>query len=505
VLARTEQGPNQKVQRKNHEVPIGYPVGLLELWVIPHEASLKCGLSPSYEESVIENKRQVLICDDDSLYHLTLKAALKPKYECRSAYTSDEALAILRNHSVDVLLLDVQMRTPTEGLEAISKVLEFDPDLPIVMISGNIGFETVKKALTLGAVDYIPKDFNPDDLKHVLQRVLERKALIARREQQNFEVGEEQKKRILIGDSSPIKEVRRLIDKFASSPANVMIFGETGCGKEVVARLLRGKTPDGTLAPFVAVDSSTIQSSMAESTLFGHERGAFTGAEKMNKGVFEEANGGVVYFDEIANMPLGIQVKLLRVVQEKEVIRLGSTRTIKLDFRVVCASNRDLDEMVGQGSFKPDLLQRLNVLPIRLPPLRERIDDIPLLVEHFLKQEPRKGLRFSEEALDLLKEYPWPGNVRELMNVISFTATMAESDLIDIADLPPRFRDSARPPRQTEHPSFYDQVAAFERKLISEAYSGCEGNVSKLALALGMDRSHLYTKLREYGLHSKKK
>jgi DNA-binding NtrC family response regulator len=466
----------------------------------------------------MSQKPQVLICDDDSLYHLALKAALKSQYDCKSAYHTDEALAVVRNHSIDVLLLDVQMRTPEEGLQAIPKILEIEPDLPIVMISGNIGFETVKKALTLGATDYIHKDFNPDDLVHVLQRVRERKALITRREQQNFEVRSEQKKHVLIGDSPQTKEVRRLIEKFRESPANVLITGETGCGKEIVARSLRGRTADGLLCPFVAVDSSTIQSTTAESTLFGHEKGAFTGAEKMNKGVFEEANGGIVYFDEISNMPMNIQVKLLRVIQEKEITRLGSTKTIQLDFRVVCASNQDLDVMVSKGLFKEDLLQRLNVLPMSLTPLRERVEDIAPLVDHFLKLEStRSGMQFSEEAIDTLKKYPWPGNVRELVNVIAFTAAMTETDLIEIADLPPKLRDFARPrlgaasgaggidSGKSSGGTFYEQVAAFEKKLLFDAYPAAEGNVSKLALTLGMDRSHLYTKLKEYGLHTAKK
>jgi DNA-binding NtrC family response regulator len=456
---------------------------------------------------LLKQKPLVLICDDDSLYHLALKTSLKADYECRSAYNSDEALAIVKHQAIDILLLDVQMRRPEEGLEAIPKIRELDPDLPIVMISGNIGFETVRKALTLGAVDYVPKDFNPDDLAHVLGRVLERRTLITRQEQRNFETSSEQKKHVLIGESKPIQEVRRLIEKFRDSPANVLITGETGCGKEVVARLLRGSLKDGSLAPFVAVDSSTIQSTTAESTLFGHEKGAFTGAERLVKGVFEEADGGIVYFDELANMPLPIQVKLLRVLQEKEVTRLGSTKALKLDFRVVCATNRNLDEMAARGEFKDDVLQRLNVLPIQLPTLRDRVEDIPLLVNHFLKQEDRAGLSFADEALEVLKRYSWPGNIRELANVIAFTATMADSDVIEIADLPPKLRDLARPASKSgasNASGFYEKVAQFESKLLTEAYSEYQGNISKMALGLGMDRSHLYTKLKEFGLHKKK-
>jgi len=454
-------------------------------------------------------KPQVLICDDDSLYHMALKAALKGSYDCRSAYNTDEAFAILKNHAIDVLLLDVQMRSPQEGLDALPKIRELDPDLSVLMISGTTEFEIVREAMRLGAIDYIPKDFNPDDLRHTLEQALERNQLLKRREQQNFEVSAEQKKHVLIGESAQIGLLRKTIEKFRQSGANVLICGETGTGKEVVARHLRGTLPDGSLAPFVAIDSATIQSTMAESILFGYEKGAFTGADRSNKGVFEEANGGIVYFDELGNMPLEIQAKLLRVLQEKEVTRLGSTKSMQLDFRVICATNRDLEQMVKDGQFKGDLLQRLNVLPLELPPLKERREDIPLLTAHLLKKEEKLHgpLQITEEAVELLKNYSWPGNIRELANVIAFTVTMADQSTIDVADLPPKLRDLARQadklaPVAEAGRKFYEQVADFEKKILNQAYATAENNISKLALNLGMDRSHLYTKLREYGIHT---
>jgi DNA-binding NtrC family response regulator len=446
---------------------------------------------------VPQGKPQILICDDDQLYHLALKTALKGTYDCRSVFNTDEAMVVIKNHAIDILLLDVQMRTPEEGLQALPKIREIDPELSILMISGTTEFETVREAMRRGAIDYIPKDFNPNDLLHTIEQALERNKLLKRREQQNYEVVSQQRKNILIGNSPAIQSMKKMIEKFRNSAANVLITGETGAGKEVVARSLRGTLPDGSLAPFVAIDSATIQSSIAESILFGYEKGAFTGAERANKGVFEEANGGIVYFDELGNMPLDIQSKLLRVLQEKEVTRLGSTKTLQLDFRVVCATNRDLEQMVKQGLFKDDLFQRLNVLPINIPPLRERKEDLPLLIAHFIEG----GLKITEDAVELLKQYSWPGNIRELVNVIAFTKAMADGDLIDVADLPPKLRDAARPSVPTSD-SFYQQVAGFEKEILTRAYSGCEGNVSKLALNLGMDRSHLYTKLREYGIHS---
>lgn len=461
----------------------------------------------------------VLICDDDATFHLAVKHCLKGRFECKSAYNSDEALAIIRNTPIDILLLDIQMRSADEGLRYLPRFKEADSDLAIVMSSGMTDFQTVREAMRLGALDYVPKDFDPNDLHHTLAQVLERRALLRRREQQNFEALSTQRQHVLIGESPAIQQLRKTIERIRNNPANVVITGETGTGKEVVARQLRKTLPDGSLAPFVAVDSSTIQSSTAESLLFGHEKGAFTGAEKATKGIFEEANGGTVYFDEIANMPLEIQAKLLRVIQEKEVIRLGSSKVLKLEFRVICATNKDLEQMVSAGQFKDDLLQRLNVLPLFIPPLRERREEIELLVRHFAEKHAgqQAPLGFTPEAIEVLKQYSWPGNIRELSNLVAYLVAMTDETEVDVADLPPRIRDAAQSAAKTQGPaprasgttasrdtSFYERVSAFEENILSQEYQAHAGNVSRMALSLGMDRSHLYTKLREHGIHAGK-
>jgi two-component system nitrogen regulation response regulator NtrX len=459
---------------------------------------------------------KLMICDDDSLFQLNLKRMLKDQFECKSAYHGDEALAILKNEAVDLLILDIHMRSPREGLQFIPKLLSIDPDLAIIMSSASVDFRDVKEALKLGAVDYVVKSSDPEELVHTVSQVLERKHLIQRQQQQDFETLNSQKQHAFVGETIAIRNLKKSIEKIKNGSANVVITGETGTGKEVIARQLRRTILGNSLAPFVAVDSSTIQSSMAESILFGHEKGAFTGADKLTKGIFEEANGGIVYFDEISNMPLSIQSKLLRVIQEKEITRLGSSKVIRLDFRVVCATNRDLEEMVKKGEFKSDLFQRLNVIPIQLPPLRERAEDIPLLVEHFLSKQTFRNdpIHFTPEALSVLKKYPWPGNIRELGNLIAYVVTMTEGSEIDVADLPPKFRDIARAHSGTPenvssadagNASFYQKVFQFEGDLLSTAYHSHNGNITQLALALGMDRSHLYTKLKEHGLHGKKK
>lgn len=469
----------------------------------------------------------ILICDDDPSVHSSIKMLLKGQYLIRSAYHGDEALHVLKQTSVNLVILDIQMRTENEGLQLIPKLKGLYPEVEIIINSGKTEFETVKEALKLGASDYIHKDFEHFELVHVINLALEKQTLKKRANQQAFEVCSQQKStHLLIGQSGWMQKTLQKIEKIKNSDVHVLILGETGTGKEVIARQLRRELPDGGFEPFVAVDSATIQSSMAESILFGHEKGAFTGAERVNKGIFEQAHGGIIYFDEIGNMPLDIQSKLLRVLQEKEIMRVGGQKVIPLNFRVVCATNKNLEQMVRAGSFKEDLLQRINVIPIHTIPLHQRVDDIPPLIQFFLSRlpAPKNQLQFTEAAIKALQLYPWPGNVRELSNVIAYVSTLTESPTIDIADLPPQIQDAIRNAPNNDHlfhqesadfstqqrhathsetsKSFYQRVAEFEATILKSEYLKYEGNVSKLALTLRMDRSHLYSKLKEYGIHT---
>ena len=458
--------------------------------------------------------RSVLICDDDPLFRLAATRCLRDQYECFSASNSDEAFLLLKKKSIDILLLDVNIRTPDEGLRFIPVARDLDPELAIVMVSGRSDLTLVREAMRLGANDYLPKDFEVEEILHTLEQVLDVRDLKQRNLQKDYEAVSTQRQNILIGNSHEIVALRRIIERVRLSTANVVITGETGTGKEVVARLLRGTLPDGTLAPFVAIDSSTIQSSMAESILFGHEKGAFTGAERQTKGLFEEAHNGIVYFDEISNMPLEIQSKLLRVIQEKEITRVGSSKVIQLNFRVVCATNQKLQELTASGKFKEDLLQRLNVIPIQLSSLRDRNEDVSLLVNHWIKKQPfpANQVIFTPEALQILRSYPWPGNIRELGNLIAFITTMSDNKEIEVADLPPHIRDTAERKVQKESQTelgstlgqvtFYEKVRAFEKRLLESEYEHCNQNVSKMALNLGMNRSYLYMKLKEYFIKS---
>lgn len=464
-------------------------------------------------------RRSILLCDDDNTLQLAFRHLFRDKYDVKTAFHGDEAVAILKNNRFDLMLLDINLRKEGEGLDYVSKFREIDPDLSIVVLSGVTDFETVRRALRLGALDYIPKDTRPEDLLHAIDRVFEKRELLRAKSQQSSENLAQHRRHELIGRSAAVENLRRVIERAKRTNANVVITGETGVGKEVVARSLRHTDEDGSLVPFVSVDSSTIQSTTAESILFGHEKGAFTGADKVRKGVFEEADGGIVYFDEIVNMTLEIQSKLLRVIQEKEVTRMGSAKTIPLEFRVIAATNKRLEELIKLGLFKDDLYQRLNVIPIHVPSLRERKEDIPDLLSHFAKKHcPEDPISFGDETIEVLMAYEWPGNIRELGNLVAYLTTMCDHKHIEIADLPPKIRDfhkdtilaattlaSAQVEKTgngEERVDFYKSVGEFEAALIRREYDRVGGNVSRLALNLGMDRSHLYSKLKAYGIHS---
>ena len=448
---------------------------------------------------------QVLIVDDDALFQQAVRHTLKGRAECRTAYHSDEALVLIKKNRFDVAFLDISMRTPEEGLQAIPRLLELDPELPVVMSSGRSDFETVREAMRLGAWDYVPKDFDPEELRLSVERAIQMRALKKRNQQHDREASHHHEEFSLVGESPAINRLRTVVEKVLPSSADVLITGETGTGKEVVARQFRRRLADGTLEPFVALDCSTLALGTAESILFGHEKGSFTGATQNRAGLFEEADGGILFLDEIANLPLEIQPKLLRAIQEREVRRLGSDRTVAVRIRIIAATNRSLEKEVAEGRFKEDLYQRLNVIPIETPPLRDRTGDIPELARLFLGRmgERARHLTLSTDATVALQYYSWPGNVRELQNVIAYVATLAAGPEIEISDLPPRIRGKGG--ENHSGSAFYEKVAEFERALLSEEYRLESGNISRLAMKLGMDRSHLHVKLKEHGIHHPKK
>jgi DNA-binding NtrC family response regulator len=452
---------------------------------------------------------QILICDDDLTFQLACRATLESggAHGCRWAKNTEEATFLLSKENFELILLDIEMRTRDEGLEFIPRLRERHPDLPILMCSGRSDFDAVRRALLAGAWDYLRKDSEPEHLLHSVNQMLSRSSERKSAALAHAEIARSTRHHEILGDSPSIQELRQRLNKYARSPAPVLILGETGTGKELAARALRPIRSDGTHGPFVAVDASTIPESTAESVLFGHEKGAFTGADKMRAGLFEQAAGGVIFFDELANMSLTIQQKLLRVLQEKEVTRMGAQKPLQLEFRVVAATNRDPEQLAREGRFLPDLVQRLNVLPLRLVPLRERRTDIPILAQAFLKRHAlHPGSRWSEESLELMMNYDWPGNIRELQNVVHYAVTMAENPVLEIGDLPERIR--AHAPLAASEPKpdgagFYQRMLEHEAKLLKAAMEVPHKSVTELAARLGMDRSHLYTKLKQHGLNGR--
>jgi DNA-binding NtrC family response regulator len=461
--------------------------------------------------STRSNLLKFLLIDDDRNFHLALKFAFKKRADFFSAYNSNEALTQARKNLFDFILLDIHLGESEDGLALLGQLKELNPEATLIVVSGSEDYTLVRKALKLGADNYLCKGRDLEEVEHLLENAIQTKLLISKNAQREYELQTAQQKNVLIGKSAAIEQLRNRIERVKNSSANVLITGETGTGKEVVARLLRGFTSEKQMVPFVAIDSATIQSTMAESILFGHEKGAFTGADQARKGVFEEANGGIVYFDELGNMPLEIQANLLRVLQEKQVSRLGSSKVLDLEFRVVAATNRDLENMCAKGLFKDDLLQRVNVIPIEIPPLRERLEDLPLLVNHLCRNHSkgsRSTLEWSDEAWSALLNYNWPGNVRELSNLVAYLLTMVDQSTIEVSDLPKKILKSRNSDLEvlnsTENPGFYAQVQEFEKLLLRQAYTKSKNNLSKLAMDLRMDRSHLYTKLKDYGIHATK-
>jgi DNA-binding NtrC family response regulator len=467
----------------------------------------------------MSSKPVVLICDDDPTFHLTVQYCCESKYQCLSAANTDEASEILKNHEVDILLLDIKIRTLDEGLRYIPVLKASNPDLAILVISGSTDFSTVRDAMKLGAWDYISKTFEEVELLHTLEQAIERKKLLQLTARQSLEAETLHSQYQWIGVSKFSKDLEKLVERVKRSNSDVLITGETGTGKELVAKLLRSRAADHTLTPFSVVDCALIHSENVETLLFGEERQSPTGSRQITKGVFEATQGGIVYLDEISSMPPGTQVKLLRVLQEKELLRKGSIKPIKIEFRVISSTSQDIEQLIKERKFSNELYQRLNAMPIHIPALRERTEDIPALLEYFVKKLPASlnHLKITPETLQILSAYSWPGNVRELSNFVAYMSTLMEpGSEVDVSDLPPKFRSpinsvfkqtpvDSNQEGSTPPAGFYATVAQAEKEYLTKEYARANGNISKMAMNIGMDRTYLYTKLREHKLYMSKK
>jgi two-component system nitrogen regulation response regulator NtrX len=444
---------------------------------------------------------RILVVDDEKGIRATLGGILGDEgYRPVTAASGAEALARIGEEVPDLVILDIWL-PELDGIEILAEVKRQWPELPVVMISGHGTIETAVKATKLGAYDFVEKPLSLDKTLLVVERALEH----ARLERENRQLRERMERaHEIIGVSGAINELRRQIAVAAPSNGRVLVFGENGAGKELVARAVHALSARRD-RPFVEVNCAAIPDELIESELFGHEKGAFTGATARRRGKFELADGGTLFLDEIGDMSLKTQAKVLRVLEEQTIERIGGHEPIRVDVRVIAASNRALPELIGQGRFREDLYYRLNVIPVEVPPLRRRREDILLLVEHFLKTfcaEYGKRLKsLSGEAVAYFMGYDWPGNVRELRNMVERLVIMSPEDVITPADLPPPLR-----PREVVElapggpASLRDAREAFERGYILGELRVHEWNITRTAKALGIGRVHLWRKLKAYGI-----
>ncbi|MGH7385529.1 MAG: sigma-54-dependent transcriptional regulator [Candidatus Rokuibacteriota bacterium] len=444
----------------------------------------------------------ILVVDDEPSARTTLALLLRKRsHRVAEADGVGAAVKALTDEAFEVIVTDLRM-PDGDGLDVLRAARAHCPDADVILLTAYAGWESAKEAIQLGAIDYFEKGREPDELLHRIERALGAKAL--RRENENLRAQVRDRFGLpgLLAGSAQMAQVVELVRRVAPTSATVLIQGESGTGKELIAKAIHHAS-ERTRGPFVAINCGALPETLLESEIFGHVRGAFTGASGNKKGLFAEADGGTLLLDEIGEMAPSLQVKLLRTLQSGEIRPVGSTQASIVDVRVVAATNRDLDQLIRQGTFREDLFYRLNVVPVALPPLRERREDIPLLAGHFLgRAAQRLGrplLRLSPAAVDWLLRYPWPGNVRELENVVERTAILTRGEVIEPDDLPPHVTgDVALGPAQSldrEH-----TLAEAERAHIIQTLERCGGNHSRAAETLGIGRTTLWRKLKEYGI-----
>jgi len=442
----------------------------------------------------------VLIVDDDAITRQTLSMALEDDYATLTAADGQAALAVLAGHKVDLVLTDLDM-PGMDGIELLTEINHSESPVPVIMITGQGTIETAVVAMKLGAYDFVIKPVNIDRLLLLIEKTLENKRLKEENILLKQRIKESYPDLNLIGGSPEMQRVLDLALQVAATKATVLIEGESGTGKELVTSIIHYNSPvaDG---PFIKVNCSAFAEGVLESELFGHEKGAFTGAIATKKGRFELADKGTLFLDEIGDLPLSIQVKLLRFLQERTFERVGGAKTFKVDVRIISATNRNLQELVKEGKFRDDLYYRLRVVRIEVPPLRRRKQDIEPLVRHFVRKyatihgKPVHGV--SEEAMHLMKEYNWPGNVRELINCVESAVVMTRSDVVDLASIPDYVMN--QPIGETAGSEEGGLLDDLEKKTMAQVLNETGGDKAKAARKLGIGLRTLYRKIEKYGL-----
>jgi DNA-binding NtrC family response regulator len=463
-------------------------------------------------------KAKILVVDDEEIVLKSCRKILEGgQHEVFTALSGKQAFELLEKEPIDIVITDVKM-PQMDGMEVLEKIKKEYPDILVIMITGYSTVQSAVQAMKLGAFDYIPKPFTPDEVLVVVEKAMEKKSLIYENIYLRKELEAKYGFENIIGSSPRMQEVYKLIRKVAPTDSTVLIRGESGTGKELIARAIHFNSPRKQ-KPFVPVDCGVLAQELLESELFGHVKGSFTGAIVTKPGLFEVGDGGSIFLDEIGDTNSNFQSKLLRVMQEREFTPVGGVTSRKLDLRFIVATNKDLDQLVKEGTFREDLFYRLNVISITVPPLREKKDDIPLLAYHFLKKyarEMKKNIRsVSVDAMNKLIAYGWPGNVRQLENVIERAIVMAEGDTIATEHLPFAVANGAAHP-DTPIPKTSEElkeakkhlresaVESIEKSFILDALTRNDWNVTKSAEDVGMQRPNFQALMRKYNIRLQK-
>jgi two-component system response regulator PilR (NtrC family) len=452
----------------------------------------------------------ILVVDDEEILQDVLGLLLRKEgFRPLLARSGEEALMVLDRETVDLVLLDL-MLPGMSGLEVLRQIRQRDPEQVVVVITAFSSIEGAIEAMREGAFHYIPKPFKNEEVLLTVRKGLDQRRLAT----ENVRLKQQLERRYgldnIIGKSQPMQQVFDLIRLAAPSKSNILILGESGTGKELVAKAIHQHSRRAS-GPFVTVNSGSMPPDLLESTLFGHVKGAFTGAIAAKKGLFELADDGTIFFDEIGNIPVDTQAKLLRVIQEKEFMRLGGVETIRVDVRIVAATNADLEHLVQQGAFREDLYYRLNVITLNLPPLRRRAEDIPLLAKHFLtlyaEENGKPAREISAAAMHRLLDYRWPGNVRELENAIERAVVLSSGEIIDVDLLPPTLRGERAPADETGSLAlpdltvpFWDAVSSYERALVLRALRNAGGIQKRAAELLQVKPTTLHEMMKRLAI-----
>ena len=448
----------------------------------------------------MSEKANILIIDDEEAIRDSCSQALKQEgYTVKTAKDGKEGLKSFRQNFFHSVLLDLKL-PGLDGMMVLSRIKEENPETPVIIITGYASIKSAVEAIKRGASDYLPKPFTPEQLRVIVKKALDSRKILL----ENIYLREELKKKsefdMVVGKSKAMEKVLDLVKRISSSESTVLITGESGTGKELLAREIHNHCPRKK-APFVVVDCGALVETLFESELFGHVKGSFTGAHETKHGRFEVANGGTIFLDEISGISLNIQAKLLRVIQEREVTRVGSTKPIKVDVRILAATNENLEDLVRKEKFREDLFYRVSVVPIHLPPLRERKEDIPLLVDHFLKKYNRRSRKkinsISPKVEKALMEYDWPGNIRELENTIERAVVLSKGNEVELEDLMYHGVSTATSLFPLVRGK-YHALDNIEKEYIKTVLLTQQGNKSKTAKILGIDRKTLWAKIKKY-------